>query len=87
MKELFVRAWVTVTLNSAQLTVVDDMPYDLMVSVPEEASGREWALAISKAVKAHVTQKEGLAAWVKQYRSTPHDFSFALHFKIYELEA
>jgi hypothetical protein len=85
MKEIFITAWVIVTLVSADhLLILDDVSYDLKVSVGVEDDGRQRALKVGKAVKAHVLAMEARAPWVKQYRHSPDDFSFAIHFKLHE---
>jgi len=84
MKELFVTAWVIVTMTSVNQIVVDDIPYDLKVSVLEEDDGRQRALKIGKAVKEHVVEKEGRSDWVRRYRYDPNDFTFSIHIKVHE---
>lgn len=85
MKEIFITAWVNVTLVAADhLLILDDVSYDLKVSVGAEDDGRQQALKVGKAVTAHVLAMEARAPWVKQYRHNKDDFSFAIHFKIHE---
>lgn len=85
MKEIFITAWVIVTLDKADhLLILDDVSYDLKVSVGLEDDGRQQALKVGKAVTAHVLAMEARAPWVKQYRHSPGDFSFSIHFKVHE---
>ena len=88
MKEIFITAWVIVTLVSADnLLVVDDVSYDLKVAVGVDDDGRQQALKVGKAVTAHVLAMEARAPWVRYYRHNKDDFSFAIHFKVHEQAA